>query len=132
MEKACCLSYFLTFNHYLFLNLYYCHLYEQPLTTVLREQVLQLLKDASQSAAFRSTKRICVKLTADGTNMGKQHSCILVTFPLLDVCKTVASVDSVLPTTVIDVEEKYKQLKLSLSDIEELEDLKIHTMDEET
>lgn len=76
--------------------------------------------------------RECVKLTADGTNMGKQHNCILVTFPLLDVCKTVASVDSVLPTTVINVEEKYKQLKLSLSDIEELEDMEIHTMDEET
>ena len=105
---------------------------QQSLQTALREQVVQLLKDAPPSAAFRSTKRIRVKLTADGTNMGKRHHCIVVAFTLLDASKTVASADGVHPIAVIDVEENYEQLKLALSDIvAEVENLEILTVDDE-
>ena len=54
------------------------------------------------TSTYRSTGRICEKLIADGTNIGKRNHCVLVAFGLLDCPKTVASVDGVHSIALLD------------------------------
>ena len=72
-----------------------------------------------------------MKLTADGTNVGKRLLCVVFAFILLDECDQ--SVDGIHPLALFKEPEKYVSLKVALADIiEEVEQTKEVTVNEQT
>ena len=60
---------------------------------------------------------IRVKLSGDGTYVGKRIHCVFFSFTLLDEEATVASVLGIHPIAIIREPETYESLQLALSDV---------------
>ena len=60
---------------------------------------------------------IRVKLSGDGTYVGKRIHCVVFSFTLLDEEATVASVLGIHPIAIIREPETYESLQLALSDV---------------
>lgn len=78
--------------------------------------VLQV-KSTSDDADFKKSKRIRVKISGDGTNIGKRLHVINVTFTLLDEGSQACSARGNHIIAMLKEPESYEQLKLGLEDI---------------
>ena len=65
----------------------------------------------------RKSRCIRVKLSGDGTFVGKRIHCVVFSFTLLDEEATVASVRGIHPIAIIREPETYESLQLALSDV---------------
>ena len=65
----------------------------------------------------RTNQNIRVKLSGDGTTVGKRIHCVVFSFILLDEEETVASVDGIHPIVLVREPESYEALSLSLADV---------------
>ena len=66
---------------------------------------------------IRHNKEVHIKLSGDGTYIGKRIHCVLFSFTLLEETSTVSSVDGIHPLAVFREPEAYSSLELSLEDI---------------
>ena len=82
--------------------------------------------------SFRSNKCIHVKLSGDGTVIGKRLHCVVFAFTILEENST-GSVDGIHPIALFRDSEKYESVKLALADlIDEMKDTDVITVDGET
>ena len=99
---------------------------QQSLRKQLTERVEHLLHVSSMNATFRSSELIRIKLTGDGTNIGKLH---VVTFGFTIPEDGMGSKSAAgnHPLCIIKDTEDYEQLKISLSDIlKDIRDIHVH------
>lgn len=94
---------------------------QQSLEERLNIWVQHLHKTALRDAPFRTEKVLKVKLSGDGTNIGKHLHVINVTFTLLDEGARAFSVDGNHALAIIKEPEDYASLQNSLQDILEVE-----------
>ena len=96
---------------------------QQSLRDRLQVRVQELVAKSSPDAEFVQRRRLRVKLSGDGTNIGKRLHVINFTFTLLDEGSgTSSSGNHIL--AVFKAPESYESLKLALEDIrKEVEDL---------
>ena len=66
---------------------------------------------------YRSTKTFRVKLSGDGTMVGKRIHYVVFSFTVLDELENVASVDGIHPIAIFKEPESYEALSLALQDI---------------
>lgn len=76
-----------------------------------------LLKNSSPNDPFRQNSKICVKLSGDGTNIGKRLHVINVTFTILDEGNKSMSADGNHLIAIIKETEDYDSLAQSMADI---------------
>lgn len=91
----------------------------------LRIRVGHLIEVSNPDAPFLRNKTLCVKLSGDGTNVGKRLHLINFTFTLLDEGSSVHSSQGNHLLAILKEPEKYDTLKTGLEDIrKEVENLK--------
>ena len=76
-----------------------------------------LIKNTPSNAAFKLDHKIRVKLSGDGTNIGKRLHVINITFTMLDEGGKAMSADGNHLIAVIKESENYDKLEQSLADI---------------
>jgi hypothetical protein len=97
---------------------------QQSLSARLCVRVQHLMEHSEETALFRCNKELHVKLSGDGTWIGKRIHCVVFSFTLLEERSTVASVEGVHPLAVFREAEAYSCLQQALSDIiQEVEDI---------
>ena len=73
-----------------------------------------------------------MKLSGDGTVIGKRLHCVVFAFTILEENST-GSVDGIHPIALFRDSEKYESVKLALADlIDEMKDTDVITVDGET
>ena len=98
---------------------------QQSLEDRLQIRLTHLLRVSKSDAAFRQEKVLHVKLSGDGTNIGKRLHVINFTFTLLEEGPLAHSCHGNHILVVLKEAEKYESLKNGLSDIRaEVENLK--------
>lgn len=106
---------------------------QQSLEDRLKVRVAQLLKTAPHDAPFRSNNKIHVKLSGDGTNIGKRLHVVNFTFTVLEEGALAYSCEGNHTLAIIKDEEKYESLLNGLEDLRnEVERLKKITVDGQT
>ena len=90
---------------------------QQSLEEHLRVRIQHLHKTASPDAPFCTNKMLRVKLSGDGTNIGKHLHVINVTFSLLDEGARAYSVEGNHALATVKESEDYASLRDSLQDI---------------
>ena len=90
---------------------------QQSLEDRLRLHITHLHKVAPKDAQFRTQKKIRVKLSGDGTNIGKHLRVINFTFTLLDEGSKAHSSDGNHVLAILREEESYGSLQRGLEDI---------------
>ncbi len=90
---------------------------QQSLAERLHQRALHLHHTASRDAGFRKNLSLRVKLSGDGTNIGKRLHVINFTFTLLEEGALAYSAEGNHPLAVIKENEKYDTLCLALTDI---------------
>lgn len=98
--------------------------FNSPLRNVFR--IARLHQLTEPSATFRVTRRVHVKLSGDGTNIGKRLHVVNFTFTLLEERSHVHSFEGNHTLVIFKEDEKYEQLKLALEDVgKEVEELDV-------
>ena len=98
---------------------------QQSLEDRLRIRVAHLIEVSNPDAPFLQNKTLRVKLSGDGTNVGKRLHLINFTFTLLDEGSSVHSSQGNHLLAILKEPEKYDTLKIGLADIRnEVENLK--------
>ena len=90
---------------------------QQDIKERLKVRLQNLIKNTSPNEAFRQNHKICVKLSGDGTNVGKRLHVINMSFTILDEDSKAMSADGNHVVAIIKEPEDYKKLAESLSDI---------------
>ena len=90
---------------------------QQSLENRLRLRLLRLLKVAPRDAIFRHTKQIRVKLSGDGTWVGKRLHVVNFTFTIPDEGPMAYSSDGNHVLAILKVPESYESLANALEDI---------------
>ena len=90
---------------------------QQSLENCLRLCLLRLLKVAPQDATFRHTKQIRVKLSGDGTWVGKRLHVVNFTFTIPDEGPMAYSSEGNHVLAILKVPESYESLANALEDI---------------
>ncbi len=90
---------------------------QQPLEERLRVRVRHLLQTSRDDAPFLQDKKLRVKLSGDGTNIGKRLHVVSFTFTLLDEVETTASFEGSHILAIFKEPEKYEKLEIALADI---------------
>lgn len=89
---------------------------QQSLKKQLADRVEYLLRVNPENSTFRLSKVIQVKLTGDGTNIGKLHVVVFgFTIPEPGMCAKSAAGNH--PVCILKNKDDYEQLQLGLSDI---------------
>ena len=102
---------------------------QQPLEDRLIERIAYLLQHTSDDAPFKSTGTVCVKLSGDGTNIGKRLHVVNFGFTLLDEGCKAWSCEGNHCLAIFKQPEKYEAMKNALGDvIDEVERLKSVTV----
>ena len=65
----------------------------------------------------RAKQTIRVKLSGDGTTIGKRIHCVTFAFTLLDEADSVSSVDGIHPIAIFREPESYDSLSFALADV---------------
>ena len=98
---------------------------QQSIKERLEIRLQSLIKNTSTDSAFRQNRKIQVKLTGDGTNIGKRLHVINVTFTILDEGAKAMAADGNHLVAIIKVTENYDKLAIALADIrKDVESLK--------
>lgn len=98
---------------------------QQSIKERLEIRLQALLKSIPSNSAFKKNNKIRVKLSGDGTNIGKRLHVINVTFTILDESTKAASADGNHLVAVIKEPENYDKLSKALADIrKDVESLK--------
>ena len=106
---------------------------QQSLEDRLRVRITHLHKTASADAKFRTTKTVNVKLSGDGTNIGKRLHIVNFTFTLLEEGRLAYSSDGNHTLAIFKEAEKYEHLRHALQDIcIEVESLQMIIVDGQT
>ncbi len=106
---------------------------QQSLEDRVRVRISHLHKVAPSDATFRTTKTVNIKLSGDGTNIGKRLHVVNFTFTLLEEGPLAYSSDGNHTLAIIKDEEKYEPLRDVLQDIRnEVERLSSITVDGQT
>ena len=92
---------------------------QQSLEERLKLRVQHLHKVASLDAPFHQQKLLRVKLSGDGTNIGKHLHVINITFTLLDEGSLAYSAEGNHALAIIKEQENYASLQNALEDISE-------------
>ena len=90
---------------------------QQSLEERLRVRISELRKTAPSDAAFRKNRTVNVKLSGDGTNIGKRLHVVNFTFTLLEVGSLAYSCEGNHTLAIFKDEEKYEPLRNALEDI---------------
>ena len=90
---------------------------QQSLEDRLRVRITHLHKSAPADAKFRTTKTVNVKLSGDGTNIGKRLHVVNFTFTLLEEGRLAYSSDGNHTLAIFKEAEKYEHLRDALKDI---------------
>lgn len=90
---------------------------QQDIKERLQVRLQHLIKNTPANEAFKQNHKICVKLSGDGTNVGKRLHVINVTFTILDEGSKAMSADGNHLIAIIKEPENYEKLAESLSDI---------------
>lgn len=88
---------------------------QQSIKERLEIRLQSLIKNTSTDSAFRQNRKIQVKLTGDGTNIGKRLHVINVTFTILDEGAKPMAADGNHLVAIIKVTENYDKLAMLLS-----------------
>lgn len=90
---------------------------QQSIKERLENRLQSLIKNTPSNAAFKLDHKIRVKLSGDGTNIGKRLHVINITFTMLDEGGKAMSADGNHLIAVIKESENYDKLEQSLADI---------------
>ena len=90
---------------------------QQSIKERLEVRVQNMIKNSPPTESFRQNKKIRVKLSGDGTNVGKRLHVVNVTFTILDEGSKAMSADGNHIIAIIKEPEKYEKLLEALSDI---------------
>ena len=90
---------------------------QQSLKERLYVRVVKLIEQSPPNAQFRTNERLRVKISGDGTNIGKRLHVVNVTFTLLDEGAAAYSFDGNHPIAIFKEPEDYESLEKCLSDI---------------
>ncbi len=90
---------------------------QQRLEGRLRERVRQLVKNSPSSASFKATKKLRVKLSGDGTKIGKRLHVINFTYVLLDEGDKAYSYEGNHSLAIFREPENYEALQRALEDV---------------
>jgi len=90
---------------------------QQSLEDRLRIRVAHLIEISNPDAPFLQNKTLRVKLSGDGTNVGKRLHLINFTFTLLDEGSSVHSSQGNHLLAILKEPQKYDTLKTGLADI---------------
>ena len=90
---------------------------QQSLEDRLHIRISQLHKVAPKDEQFRTEQKIRVKLSGDGTNIGKRLHVINFTFTLLDEGSKAYSSDGNHVIAILKDEENYDSLQRGLADV---------------
>ena len=106
---------------------------QQSLEDRLRPRILRLLKESPPNASFRTSKTIRVKLSGDGTWIGKRLHVLNITFTVLDEGVLAYSSEGNHTLALLKEPEKYEFLQRGLEDLRnEVERLTEIVVDGET
>ncbi|KAL9970448.1 hypothetical protein ACROYT_G022824 [Oculina patagonica] len=98
---------------------------QQSIKERLEIRLQSLIKNTPTNSAFKHNRKIQVKLTGDGTNIGKRLHVINVTFTILDEGAKAMAADGNHLVAIIKVTENYDKLAIALADIrKDVESLK--------
>lgn len=90
---------------------------QQDMKERLKIRLQSLIKNSSPNETFRQNHKIRVKLSGDGTNVGKRLHVINVTFTILDEGAKAMSADGNHLVAIIKEPENYDKLAESMADI---------------
>ena len=90
---------------------------QQPLESRLRIRIEHLVKSSPPDTEFLQTKRIRVKLSGDGTCIGKRLHVVCFTFTLLEESDKTGSFEGNHILAIFKTPESYGYLKKALEDI---------------
>ena len=83
-----------------------------------------MVRTTSDDSQFKKDKRVRIKLSGDGTYIGKRLHVVNFTFTILDEGRRAFSVEGNYCLAIIQAEESYEGMKTALADIcEEVERL---------
>ena len=106
---------------------------QQSLEMRLRDRLTHLIESAPEDADFRTTKKVRVKLSGDGTNMGKHLHVVNFTFTILDEGRKAYSAEGNYSLAIFREQESYEGIKNALADIrqevETLSSIKVNGLD---
>ena len=90
---------------------------QQSLETRLRDRLTHLIKSTPEDADFKKTNKVRVKLSGDGTNMGKHLHVVNFTFTILDEGRKAYSAEGNYSLAIFREQENYEGIKNALADI---------------
>ena len=96
---------------------------QQSLEDRLRDRLTHLISNTPDDAAFKIKKKVRVKVSGDGTFVGKRLHVVNLTFTILDEGKRAHSSDGNYCLAIFRQKESYDEMKTALSDIRQIENL---------
>lgn len=76
-----------------------------------------LVKNSQPSESFKQNRKVRVKLSGDGTNVGKRLHVVNITFTILEEGSKAMTADGNHIIAIIKVPENYERLAEALADI---------------